>query len=183
MAPNLRVGQATADSDFDFEALVSSYYVALYRFAYSLTRSEADASDLTQQTFWVWASKGHQLRDKSKVKSWLFTTLRREFLKLRRHMVQFPQVELSEVESELPAQGPDVADVLEVGGVLKALAEVDQVYQVPLALFYVDDMSYQEIAEILGVPIGTVQSRLYRGKAQLQRLLAKPATVSAEGSL
>ena len=183
MPPISRVGQASADSGLDFESLVSKYYVLLYRFAFSLTRSEADASDLTQQTFWVWASKGHQLRDESKVKSWLFTTLRREFLKLRRHEGQFPQVELSEAGPELPAQWPDGLDVLEVGGVLKALAQVDQVYQAPLALFYVEEMSYQEIAEILGVPIGTVQSRLYRGKAQLQCLLTKTAAVSVEGSL
>ena len=52
----------------------------LYRFALSLSRQESDAADLTQQTFFLWASKGHQLRDQSKVKTWLFTSLYREFL-------------------------------------------------------------------------------------------------------
>ena len=59
----------------DFDSLVSLHYASLYRFALSLTRKESDACDLTQQTFYVWASKGHQLEDNSKVKSWLFTTL------------------------------------------------------------------------------------------------------------
>jgi RNA polymerase sigma-70 factor (ECF subfamily) len=61
----------------EFELLVSQFYEPLYRFAFSLTGTEADACDLTQQTFYIWATKGHQLRDRSKVKSWLFTTLHR----------------------------------------------------------------------------------------------------------
>ena len=63
--------------ELDFEGLVNLHYASLYRFALSLTRKESDASDLTQQTFYVWATKGHQLLDASKVKSWLFTTLHR----------------------------------------------------------------------------------------------------------
>ena len=47
----------------DFEQLVSQHYEALYRFAFSLTQVEADAWDLTQQTFYLWSTKGHQLRD------------------------------------------------------------------------------------------------------------------------
>src|SRR5262245_58287787 len=68
----------------ELEALVDAYYRPLYQFAMSLTRAEADASDITQQTFAIWAAKGHQLRDRSKVKTWLFTTLHREFLRTRR---------------------------------------------------------------------------------------------------
>ena len=62
----------------DFEGLVAQYYEPLYQFAFSLARAEADACDLTQQTFLVWATKGHQLRDPDKVKTWLFTTLDRK---------------------------------------------------------------------------------------------------------
>src|SRR5712671_2712561 len=68
----------------DFEQIVAQHYEPLYRFAFSLTRAEADACDLTQQTFYLWATKGHQLRDPSKVKSWLFTILHREFLRVRK---------------------------------------------------------------------------------------------------
>ena len=59
-----------ADSP-DFDSLVADYYRPLYQFAVTLTRDEADACDLTQQTFYIWANKGHQLREKSKVKTWL----------------------------------------------------------------------------------------------------------------
>jgi RNA polymerase sigma-70 factor (ECF subfamily) len=66
-----------------FEAIVREHYEPLYRFALSLTRSAWDASDLTQHTFYIWATKSHQLHDISKVKSWLFTTLHRAFLQAR----------------------------------------------------------------------------------------------------
>src|SRR5436853_5757776 len=94
----------------DFEALVSQYYASLYQFAFSLTRSESDACDLTQQTFYVWAKKGHQLRDLSKVKSWLFTTLHREFLESRRRQSRFPHYELEDASVELPATPPTRVD-------------------------------------------------------------------------
>src|SRR6478736_902677 len=64
----------------EFQALVDAYYAPLYRFAMSLTRSESDAADLVQDAFVLWATKGHQLQDASKAKTWLFTTLHREFL-------------------------------------------------------------------------------------------------------
>ena len=80
----------------EFESLVARYYEPLYQFAFSLARDESDACDLTQQTFCIWAAKGHQLRDASKVKTWLFTTLHREFLGVRRKQTRFPQVELED---------------------------------------------------------------------------------------
>src|SRR5206468_4220312 len=70
-------------ADLEFEKLVKVYYRDLYRFGFSLTGSEADAADLTQETFYIWASKGHQLNNPASVKGWLFTTLHREFLKIR----------------------------------------------------------------------------------------------------
>src|SRR5438094_157625 len=94
--------------DLDFEGLVNRYYAPLYRFALSLTRKETDACDLTQETFYIWANKGHQLQDASKVKSWLFTTLHREFLETQRRQTRFPHFELEEVSHELPNLNPDL---------------------------------------------------------------------------
>src|SRR5271169_2456313 len=91
----------------DFEEIVDRFYPMLYRFALSLARNEADACDLTQQTFSIWATKGHLLRDESKVKSWLFTTLYREFISNRRREMRWPKEELSEVEHELPVALPE----------------------------------------------------------------------------
>jgi RNA polymerase sigma-70 factor (ECF subfamily) len=154
-----------------FEAMVSEHYEPLYRFAMNLTRIESDAMDLTQQTFYVWAKKGHQLRDLSKVKTWLFTTLHREFLVARRRKSRFLHHELDEVAAELPVCSPALADHADSSEVLSALARVDEAFQPAVALFYLEDCSYKEIAEILEVPIGTVKSRLARGLAQLREIL------------
>src|SRR5262245_66440142 len=86
----------------EFERLVDLHYPSLYRFACILTRQESDACDLTQETFYIWATKGHQVRDETKVKSWLFTTLHREYLQRFRRLSRFPQVEIGSVEPELP---------------------------------------------------------------------------------
>jgi RNA polymerase sigma factor (sigma-70 family) len=156
----------------DFENLVDRYYAALYRFALSLTRRESDARDLTQQTFWLWARKGHQLHDPTKVKSWLFTTLHREFLQTQRRIQRFPHQELEEHLDELPTVPPRVTEALDGATVLECLSGVDSVFQAPVALFYLESYSYQEIAEVLNVPLGTVKSRIARGIRQLQAAVA-----------
>jgi RNA polymerase sigma-70 factor (ECF subfamily) len=155
-----------------FEEIVARYYEPLYRFAFSLTRAEQDASDLTQQTFYVWATKGQQLRDQSKAKAWLFTTMHRAFLAMRQRHNRFTRYSLDEDSIEdFVAFSPNFADAADSTQVLPALAKVDAVYQAAVALFYLEDYSYQEIAEILEIPVGTVKSRIARGIAQLRELL------------
>ncbi len=160
-------------SAWDFEGLVARYYEPLYQFAFSLTRAEADACDLTQQTFYVWATKGHQLRDPEKVKTWLFTTLHRQFLESRRRQVRFPHEELEAAEVELPVILPGTISQLDTALVLATLGRVDEPFQAPVSLFYLHDHSYKEIAAILELPLGTVKSRISRGIGQMQKLLAK----------
>src|SRR5713101_6222599 len=92
----------------DFQQLVDRQYAPLFRFGLTLAKSESEAADLTQQTFFLWASKGDQLRDRTKAKSWLFTTLYREFLSRRRHEVRFPHVELDDVHEEEMSISPYV---------------------------------------------------------------------------
>jgi len=159
--------------ELDFESLVARFYKALYQFAYSLTQSEQDAWDLTQQTFYRWAAKGHQLRDGSKVKTWLFSTLHHEFLNSRRRQKSFPHFEISVLEEELPAITPELVNRLDSRQVLSVLSRIDPVYQAPVALFYLEDCSYREIAEVLDVPMGTVKSRISRGINQLYRQMTQ----------
>lgn len=159
-------------SHLDFGKLVDQYYGALYRFALSLTQSEADACDLVQETFYIWVRKGSQLREESKVKSWLFTTLHREFLQSRRRETRFPKVEISQAAPELPTTPGIAWSQLDERHLLHSLEQLDETFRAPLVLFYLEDLSYEEIGAALNLPLGTVKSRLSRGVAQLRRLLA-----------
>lgn len=166
-------------SAIDSDQLVDRYYQPLYRFALSLAKQADEAADLTQQTFFLWAAKGHQLRDGSKVKSWLFTTLYREYLSTYRHTTRFPQVELEEVTHEIPSIAPSIFNDIDGNTVVSALTQVDEVYRAPLVLFYLEELAYKEIADVLDIPIGTVMSRLARGKAQLRDRLLEARQVVA----
>ena len=157
----------------DFEQLVDRHYAPLYRFAFSLAKNGSEAGDLTQQTFYLWAAKGHQLRDRTKVKSWLFTTLYREYVSTYRHNTRFQHVELDDTTPDVPVIAPAMFNDIDGGTVVAALARVDEVFRAPLTLFYLEELSYKEIADVLEVPIGTVMSRLSRGKEQLRRLLVE----------
>ncbi|HXI69279.1 MAG TPA: RNA polymerase sigma factor [Verrucomicrobiae bacterium] len=155
----------------DFENAVNSFYEGLYRFAYSLTGNSDDASELTQETFARFLTKHGQIRDREKVKSWLSTTLYRTFLGWKRRETRHPHVELTQVQDELPALTPETLDNLESEFVNQALLQVEERYRVPLALYYFEQLSYVEISEVLEIPIGTVMSRLSRGKELLRRSL------------
>jgi RNA polymerase sigma-70 factor (ECF subfamily) len=152
---------------------VDQHYGALYRFAFNLTRTEAEACDLVQETFYIWARKGSQLREGTRVKSWLFTTLHREFLQKRRRGTRFPHLDLDATEAELPAVQETTWEKLDGQQLARMLHQLDDVFRAPLALFYQEDLSYQEISEALDLPLGTVKSRLSRGVAQLRELLVK----------
>jgi len=169
-------------ADAEFEAIVDRYYPSLYRFALSLTRQDSDASDLTQQTFYIWARKGHQLLDSSKVKSWLFTTLHREYLQQRRRSARHSEVDLDQAEPELPRVSPPAISKVDSAAVLHALTRLEPTFRAPIALFYLEEYSYIEIGQILEIPLGTVKSRISRGIGQLQRLLEQSRLAPMEAS-
>ncbi len=158
----------------DFEQLVEDFYMPLYRFALSLSRRESDAADLTQQTFLLWAKKGHQLRDESKVKTWLFTSLYREFLGRKRQQDHFVDSENNAEAISAQTVPATVVSQLDSDIAHRALLALEEIYRAPLTLFYLQQHSYKEIAETLEIPIGTVMSRISRGKEQLRKALADP---------
>ncbi len=161
--------------ELDFQSLVDQFYAPLYRFAVSLTHSESDAGDLVQETFLTWATKGHQLLDSAKVKSWLFTTLHRKYLETQRRIVRFPHQEISETENELPTVEPATLEHLDAQDVVDLLAQVDDQYRSAVALFYLEDYAYADISGILDIPVGTVKSRISRGIGQLRQLIRRSA--------
>jgi len=169
--------------DKEFEDLVSAHYENLYRFALSLCHREAEAADLTQQTFLRWAQRGFQLRDRSKAKTWLFTTLYREFLGGQRRSTRFPHVEIDDAGPDLPHLEPETVNQMDGRTVMTALNSLDETYRAPLMLFYLKDLSYQEIASVLNIPIGTVMSRLSRAKEQLRKRLIEQDAPAARTSI
>jgi RNA polymerase sigma-70 factor (ECF subfamily) len=160
-------------ADIEFENLVRLYYRDLYRFGLSLTGSEADAADLTQETFYIWANKGHQLQKAASVKSWLFTTLHREFLKTCRRRNRFSNESIDEGAEGLPNVPADCVERADSRTLLRILGEIGEDFRAPLVLYYMEDLSYKEIADVLALPLGTVQSRIARAKIQLLRRLSE----------
>lgn len=157
-----------------FEQIVDAHYQGLFRFAVSMCKSDATAQDLVQQTFLQWARKGHTLRDSSKVKTWLFTTIYREWLGMARKEKKHPEVEFEpdlhgSTQDEDGGENPRVDSAT----LQKALDQLDPNYRAPLVLFYLKELSYRDIAETLGIPIGTVMSRLSRAKDHLRSILLR----------
>jgi RNA polymerase sigma-70 factor (ECF subfamily) len=137
---------------------------------------------LVQQTFLTWATKGHQLQDTSKVKSWLFTTLHRCFLESRRRSTRFPHLEIEEAGAELPNVEPDQVSHLDAQDALQLLSQVDEQFRAAVSLFYLEDYSYNEIAAVLDIPLGTVKSRIARGVAQLKELALRKAASAGKAT-
>jgi RNA polymerase sigma-70 factor (ECF subfamily) len=161
--------------ELDYEKIVALYHHDLYRFAYSLAGNADDASELTQETYYRLLSNDERLRDPTKIKAWMFTTLYRLFLGQKRRSTRFPHLTISSVEHELPVLTPEMVNQMDGLLVMEALLEIDEHHRTPLALFYLQHLSYREIAEILDVPIGTVMSRLSRSKVALRDHLAARA--------
>lgn len=160
--------------------LVEQHYALLYRYAYRLTGSEADAEDLTQQAFLTAQRKWDQLRDETRARSWLFTILRNAYLKELRAPVCLSSCSLDELEAS-----PDSADSMEIDTeqLQNVLNDLPEEYRSPIVLFYFEEFSYKEIAEQMQVPLGTVMSRLARAKAYLrQRLSRRDLAVTASAT-
>jgi RNA polymerase sigma-70 factor (ECF subfamily) len=131
-----------------------------------------------QQTYLQWAKKGGALRDLSKVKSWLYTTLYREWLAIARKEKRFESVEFDPENHAITEEETDVEPQVDSQLLQQALAEMEDSYRAPLVMFYLKELSYREIAEVLQLPIGTVMSRLSRAKDSLRRILSRNPNVS-----
>ena len=147
--------------------LVEQHYGLLYRFAYRLSGSAADAEDLTQQTVLVAHRKLEQLRDAAAARSWLCSILRNLFLKSVQHQATVALDDLPEVSD---AADESVAE-FDTEELQQVLLELPEEFRTPLILFYFEEFSYREIADEMEVPLGTVMSRLSRGREQLKAKL------------
>jgi RNA polymerase sigma-70 factor (ECF subfamily) len=149
---------------------VAEHGPVLYRYAYRLTGSTADAEDLTQQTFLLGYRKLTQLRDPAGARPWLMAILRREYLRSAMKSATERRLVVPLNVDTLPAELVDRWEVDEEA-LQNAINGLADVYKLVVLSFYFEDLSYREIAEQLDLPVGTVMSRLSRAKAQLRSRL------------
>ena len=167
------------DQQFAHEAL--PWLDDVYRFALSLTRNEADADDVVQDTFLRAYKSWHTYQPDSDCRRWLFTICRNVFLRWRerdRHRVDVADGDIEVAAAatwrfSAPEGGYEsVVSRLDLAPALdQALGRLQEPFRSAVLLVDVEDQSYEAAAEILGVPIGTVRSRLFRGRRILQELL------------
>ena len=150
--------------------LVANHQGELYRYAYRLSGSAADAEDLVQQAFLVAHRKLDQVRSQENVRGWLYTVLRNAYLKTCRKLGPVNagdlDLPLESVPEELPE--PPLVDSQELQA---ALDELPSEFRVVVLMFYFEHRSYKDIGGELGLPIGTVMSRLSRAKSHLRARL------------
>lgn len=151
--------------------LIEAHYDALYRYAYRLSGSAADAEDLTQEAFRKAIARLGQLRQADRAKPWLFRILRNVYLHQARDDRRHKLVPLDSIgDLPQPCGNVELPDV-DPAALQAALAELDEPFRTPLILFYFEEFSYRDIAEQMDLPIGTVMSRLARAKAHLRARL------------
>jgi len=147
-----------------FEKLVLALSSDLYRYAYFLCKNQDLAEDLVQETFTrAWRFLG-SLRDESKAKSWLFTTLRREFARqFERYQPRFDDVD----PDLLPGERSSPVEVLVIR---RAMLRLPLKYREPIVLQVIGGYSGEEIATMLDVPRATVNTRLFRARHRLRKI-------------
>ncbi len=165
---------ANPSGTLDLAELVVKHHRELYRYAFRLAGCEAEAEDLTQQTFLVAHERLWQVREPEKVRAWLYRVLRSCYLHRQRRRRPVAAADL-EFDVDTIPQDEDSLD-FDSERLQAALNELPDEFKIVILLFYFDECSYKEIAAELNIPLGTVMSRLARAKGHLRtRLLQAEA--------
>jgi RNA polymerase sigma-70 factor (ECF subfamily) len=173
--------RAELEKRFEVEAM--PLLPGLYSAAYRLTRNAADAEDLVQETYLRAFRSFHQFQPGTNLKAWLYRILTNTFINSYRKRQREPQtISDDEIEdwylySKMSDEGFEpsaetaVLENLPDEDVQEALSSLPEQFRIAVLLADVEGFSYKEIAEITGVPIGTVMSRLHRGRKALEKRL------------
>jgi RNA polymerase sigma-70 factor, ECF subfamily len=172
---------------WDFEAAAMPFVDSLYNAAYRMSRNSQDAEDLVQETYLKAYKYYDKFEEGTNLKAWLFKILKNTFINSYRKKQQIPpSADFADIEESFESivrdegagrQLPDPeAELLEKvldEDVQRSLEELPPDYRMVVLLADLEDFSYKEIAEILEIPVGTVMSRLYRGRRLLEDALLK----------
>lgn len=163
-------GDSPSRAPLTIGQVIERYHQDVYRYAFRLTGRQADAEDLTQQTFLIAQQKLGQLRDETKVDRWLFAVLRSRFSKNRSRRGPLYAGSM-EMDMDAMAVEPPPSDEVDRELLARALNELADDFRVVLVMYYFEEASYKDIAQQLGIPMGTVMSRLARAKQRLREQL------------
>ncbi len=151
------------------EQLLNDHFDTVFRYAYRLTGNSSAAEDVAQEVFLRAFRNSHQLRDAGAAKGWLFVITRNEFARWCKKFAPRSSLEMLDIPDHQTAADCSAIDREE--WVQQALEQLPVDYRTVIGMFYFEQLSYVEIAEELGIPIGTVMSRLNRGRAHLKKTL------------
>jgi RNA polymerase sigma-70 factor, ECF subfamily len=182
----LRSQMSDAERAERFEAEVLPQLDRLYSAAMRYTRNPADAEDLVQETVAKAYRSFHQYRPGTNLRAWLYRVLHTTYISMYRKAQRRPQESLKEelddysFYDEIARSGGrsaerEVLESLTSSEVRDALAELPESFRMAVYLADVEGFAYKEIAEIMETPVGTVMSRLHRGRKALQKALSEYA--------
>jgi RNA polymerase sigma factor (sigma-70 family) len=155
----------------DFARLLEAEIPRLRRYARALTRDAARADDLVQNCLLRAVAKKHLWQDGTDLRAWVFTILHNQHVNdVRRAVREGTSVSIEDMASVLTIQ-PSAAAALQLRDLERALAALPEEQRQVILLVGLEGMRYEEVAAILGIPIGTVRSRLSRGREMLRRLM------------